>query len=66
MVVIQVKANDKQMKIELVVKFRNGYKMRLVTPKMAEDSYIEAKQKTIKEWKTSILGYGFYKLQKLI
>ena len=40
--------------------------MRLVTPKMSDDSYIEAKQKTVKEWKTSILGYGFYKLQKLI
>lgn len=65
MVVIQVEANDKQRKIELVVKFRNGYKMRLVTPKMSDDSYIEAKQKTIKEWKTTILEYGCYKLIKL-
>ena len=39
--------------------------MRLITPKMKDEEYKEAEKKTVKEWKTSILGYGFYKLQKL-
>ena len=48
MVVIQVEANDKQRKIELVVKFRNGYKMRLVTPKMTDDTLIRSKAENSK------------------
>lgn len=65
MVVIQVFANEKQKRIEITVKFKNGYRMRLITPKMKDEEYKEAEKKTVKEWKTSILGYGFYKLQKL-
>ena len=47
MEVIQVFANEKQKRIEITVKFKNGYRMRLITPKMKDEEYKEAEGKTV-------------------